>query len=382
MARAWVEDTWYARDAGGAKIRTPRHGRGLQWRVRWYDDRRTMRSRSFRTKRDAEAWQASVEHDLRDGSYRDPKLGQVTVGFVAEEWLPTRTDLRPSSRQSYRATLDRYVLPRWGTTPVAHVRRQELAVWLSSLGEQLAPRSVIAVHRVTSMVLGWAVDTDRITTNPAARLPLPRPDGDKHVFLTHAELDALAEAAGDYRPMILTLGYTGLRFGEAAGLQVGDVDLTTRRVSVSRAWAGINTGPPYLATPKNHERRKVGLPQFLIHELEQLVAGRPATEWLFTAPRGGVLNLPNWSRRVFAPAVHAAGLDRRGMSPHSLRHTAASLAIAAGADVKVVQNMLGHKDASMTLNTYAGMFPDRLDTVANALDTARRTALDGRPAVH
>ena len=376
MARAWVGDVWYAKDADGRKIRTDRHGRGLQWRVRWYDEQRRMRARSFRTKREAEAWQATVEHELREGTYRDRSLGQVSFGEVAEEWLATRTDIAPSSRYIYRVTLDRRVLPKWGLVPVARIRRKDIATWLASLGEQLSPRSVIAVHRVLSMVLGWAVDTDRIAANPAARMPLPRPDMDKHVFLTHTEVDNLAGAAGEYRPMILTLAYTGLRLGEASALQVGSVDLHTRRVSVTQAWAGQSTGAPYLSAPKTRKPRRVGLPAFLIHELEPLVEGRPASAWLFTAPRGGVLDLPNWNRRVFAPAVRRAGLADRGLTPHSLRHTAASLAIASGADVKVVQNMLGHADAAMTLNTYAGLFPDRLDVVANALDTARRAAID------
>ena len=87
MARAWVEDMWFTRTADGVRTRTDRHGRGLQWRVRWYDDRRRMRARSFRTKRDAEAWQATIEHEIRDGTYRDRTLGQVSFGEVAEEWL-------------------------------------------------------------------------------------------------------------------------------------------------------------------------------------------------------------------------------------------------------------------------------------------------------
>src|SRR5207302_9527241 len=100
-----------------------------------------------------------------------------------------------------------------------------------------------------------------------------------------------------------------------------------------------------------------------------------ASAWLFTSPYGYPLNLPNWRRREFNSAVARAGLQGRGLTPHSLRHTAASLAIAAGADVKVVQTMLGHKDAAMTLNVYAGLFPDRLDVVADALDTARHIAM-------
>lgn len=376
MARAWIQDLWYTREQDGRKIRTKLHGSGMQWRVRWYDDHRRMRARSFRTKREAEAWQASVEHELREGTYRDRSLGQVSFAEVAEEWLATRTDITPTSRRTYRGALDRHLLPRWGQVAIAGIRRRDVAAWLASLGERLGPRSVIGVHRVLSMVFGWAVETDRIAANPAARLPLPRPSGDSHVFLGHAEVERLAAAAGPYRAMILTLSYTGLRFGEAAALQVADVDFTARRLLVRRAWAGMNTGAPYLSLPKTHERRKVGLPRFLIHELEPLVRSRSADAWLFTAPHGGVLSISNWNRRVFAPAVRDAGLAQRGLTPHSLRHTAASLAIASGADVKVVQNMLGHKDAAMTLNTYAGLFPDRLDVLADALDAARDAGLD------
>ncbi|MFF2349057.1 tyrosine-type recombinase/integrase [Kitasatospora sp. NPDC058115] len=84
---------------------------------------------------------------------------------------------------------------------------------------------------------------------------------------------------------------------------------------------------------------------------------------------------------IFDPAVKAAGLDGLGLTPHKLRHTAASLAIAAGADVKVVQQMLGHKSAAMTLDVYGHLFPDRLDEVANALDTGRAAALAARTAL-
>ncbi|EOD70332.1 site-specific recombinase XerD [Amycolatopsis vancoresmycina DSM 44592] len=69
-----------------------------------------------------------------------------------------------------------------------------------------------------------------------------------------------------------------------------------------------------------------------------------------------------------------------GLTPHKLRHTAASLAIAAGADVKVVQQMLGHADAAMTLNVYGHLFPDRLDEVADVLDAQRTQALVGMAA--
>lgn len=74
---------------------------------------------------------------------------------------------------------------------------------------------------------------------------------------------------------------------------------------------------------------------------------------------------------MFGPAAADAGLAHRGLTPHKLRHTAASAAIAAGADVMVVKQMLGHADAKQTLNTYSHLWPDRLDEVADAMEQAR-----------
>lgn len=103
------------------------------------------------------------------------------------------------------------------------------------------------------------------------------------------------------------------------------------------------------------------------------VAGRPTDAFVFPAPRGGVLRLRNWRREVFDPAVKAAGLD--GLTPHDLRHTAASLAISADANVKAVQRMRGHASAAMTLDVYSGLFEDDLDAVAERLnDSAEASA--------
>ncbi len=94
--------------------------------------------------------------------------------------------------------------------------------------------------------------------------------------------------------------------------------------------------------------------------------GKPDDAFVFLAPHGGVLRLRNWRRDVFDPAAKSAGLNR--LSPHDLRHTAASLAIAAGANVKAVQRMLGHASAAMTLDVYSGLFEDDLDRVAQRLN--------------
>jgi integrase len=152
---------------------------------------------------------------------------------------------------------------------------------------------------------------------------------------------------------------------------------------------------------KGHERRDVALPRFLIPDLEEAVRGKESDDLLFNGPRGAVLRSQTFQRAALILAAEEMGLCERKFDasgqpvtitsggvaipvytkhfhPHEFRHTAASLAIAAGADVKVVQRMLGHKSATMTLDLYGHLFADRLDTVADALDAARTVELASR----
>ncbi|MFC5895459.1 tyrosine-type recombinase/integrase [Streptomyces ramulosus] len=177
-----------------------------------------------------------------------------------------------------------------------------------------------------------------------------------------------------YRVLILLLAYTGLRWGEASALKVGRVDLDVCRVHVVEAYVEDN-GKLYLGSPKNHERRSVPIPRFLVEELRLHVDGRGESELLFTAPQGGPLRARNFRQRFFAPAVTKADLGHLKLTPYKLRHTAASLAIAGGADVNVVQTMLGHKSATLTLDTYGHLFPDRLDEVSKKMHKRRAKQL-------
>src|SRR4029453_11428924 len=126
------------------------------------------------------------------------------------------------------------------------------------------------------------------------------------------------------------------------------------------------------STPKTHQSRDVPIPRSLIDALVAQAASKQPQDLLFSSPNGEPIRLANWRQRVWDPAVAAAGLT--GLTPHDLRHTAASLAIASGASVKHVQRMLGHKDAAMTLNVYAALFEDDLDVVSDRLDAAWREA--------
>jgi hypothetical protein len=130
---------------------------------------------------------------------------------------------------------------------------------------------------------------------------------------------------------------------------------------------------------KGHERREVPLPRFLIDDLSRQVAGCSPDDLVFTGLRGAVMRSGTFRRGALISA--ARSLDIPGFHPHELRHTAASLAIASGADIKVVQQMMDHKSATMTLDQYGHLFPDRLDVVAGAMDAARSSALADVPSV-
>jgi integrase len=174
--------------------------------------------------------------------------------------------------------------------------------------------------------------------------------------------------------LVYVLAYCGLRFGEAAGLQVRDVDLIRRRLRVERSVSDVD-GHLVVTTPKTHHTREVPVPAFIAAMLMDATQGRPADAALFTSPGGGLPRGNNFRRRSFDRAAASVGLT--GLTPHELRHTSASLAVSAGANVKAVQRMLGHASAAMTLDVYAGLFGDDLDQVADRLDaTARAAAAD------
>jgi integrase len=159
-----------------------------------------------------------------------------------------------------------------------------------------------------------------------------------------------------------------LRWGEFAALRVRDVDLIRRRLHVREAMVELRW-QVLIGTPKDHEQREVPIPRFLIEPLTQALAGRAADDLAFTSPEGAIMRNNNFRRRCFDAAAVRAGVE--GITPHGLRHTAASLAIQAGAPVTVVSKMLGHADPSITLRVYAHLWPNDLDALADRLHEAK-----------
>ena len=193
-------------------------------------------------------------------------------------------------------------------------------------------------------------------------------------FLTVDELHRLADCAAQYpipevgqqyRALVLVMGMCGLRWGEAAALRVKRVDLLRRRLVVAESVTEVG-GRLVWGTPKSHQSRSVPIPRSLVDLLAEVTSTRQLDDLVFTTWRGHPLRSKNFRRDIFDNAANDAGLE--GLTSHELRHTAASLAVSAGANVKAVQKMLGHASAAMTLDVYAGLFGDDLDGVAERMD--------------
>lgn len=338
-----------------------------KWLARWRDPTGAQRKKSFRRKVDAERFLSDLQAEMHRGTYLDPAAGKMRFQTYAATWMAGLGHLKPSTALRYREVARTHVVPKWGPWPLAQVARSDVAAWIGDLvGKGMSPGLVRKVYLVASMIFEAAVADHRIARNPTTGVRLPRQPRREPRFLTAGQLQQLVDAAGDNGLQVLVLALTGLRFGEFAALKVGRVDPVRNRLTVAESVSVVGSRLVW-TTPKTHQVRSVPVPPALMRRIEQECRGRGADDLLFPAPKGGPLRLNNWRRRVFDPAVEGAGIV--DLTPHDLRHTAASLAIAAGANVKAVQQMLGHASAAMTLDVYAGLFPDDLDAVGRSLDS-------------
>lgn len=344
-------------------VRVSESGR---WQARWRDPAGRQRKKNFDRRVDAQRWLDQNLAEMHRGQYIDPAGSRLVVGPIAEEWAAGLVHLKPSTAARYRGIVSHHVLPTWGTWKLGAIGRRDVELWIASLVQRgLRPSSVRQIHRVFSLILDTAVANDRIGRNPATGVKRPRVTADEPVFLTSAQVGRLAAAASPNGLPILVLAFTGLRFGELAALRVRRVDLVRGRLQVAESVTEVH-GRLEWTTPKSHQTRSVPVPRTLLDRIAVVIDGRSPDDLVFTAPRGGALRGRNWRTQVFDPARREAGLGH--ITPHDLRHTAASLAIGSGANVKAVQRMLGHASAAMTLDVYAGLFGDDLDAVGTALD--------------
>jgi len=389
LSKAWIIDRW----------KGARTGAGLRWRVVHINpDTRREVSKSFARRPDAEAFRTKIENSLREDTYVSAEIAALTVADAVAAWMNSKKEPGDATMAKYDNAVANYVLPRWGTTRLSAVKRPDVDEWVSALQNGFAPRREgmrghaggLAPATIDGVLvpfiagLRFAVSQGWIRRNPAEGVETPKVKADPVIFLTHAQLDHLVLTTRDTATpsdalMVAIMGNSGLRIGEVAALTVGAVDLKRRRISVTSTMTTDKNGRPIVGRRAKTASgiRDVPIPPHVIDDLRAQVRGRSAGAPLFASSTGTHINVSNWRSRVWSKVTAAAGTPD-GFTPKGLRHTAASLAIAAGADVLMVQRMLGHADATETLNTYAKLFPDRMDEVTERMSKAREKALRKR----
>jgi integrase len=347
-------------------------------RYRTPDNRQTDK-RGFSTKRDAQAFAATVETAKLRGEYVAPSGGRVMVGELGPAWLDRqRGHLKAASFRTYESAWATNVEPRWGATPIAAIRHSDVSAWAAQLSSRRSAEIVRKAHRVLAAILNDAVRDRLIATNPATGVKLPARAPSRHVYLTAAQLERLATESGEYESLIWLLGTVGCRWGEAVALRTEDVDFLRRRIELHSNAVLVN-GKMIVGTLKSNKNRTVPVAGFVIEHLAAICRGREDLLW--PSPSGGYMRPPR-VRSWFSAAVkrcQATDPSFPRVTAHDLRHTATSLAISAGANVKGVQKMLGHASAAMTLDIYCDLFDSDLDAVAvNVGDIFTKAAATNR----
>jgi integrase len=330
---------------------------------------------TFEAKIDAEAWLADERRTIAAGGWVPPAnraaiaaaAVPVTFADYAESWL-RRRDLKPRTREHYRTLLDRFLLPRFGETPLVSVTPKMVGEWHHDLAQQTGPTYRAHAYSLLRTIYRAAVAEDEAQTSPCRLEKAGSVKRARRIEpATLPELATLVQAMPErLRPMVLLMAWCALRFGEAAELRRKDIDLTRGVVRVRRAVVRVRGGMVESDPKSEAGKRDVAIPPHLVpmlrnHLNDHAAPGRDGL--LFPGSDGG--NLPHstflWH---FNRARKVAG--RPDLTPHGLRHTGAVLAAQTGATLAELMARLGHSTPAAAM-IYQHAAKDRDAQIAAAL---------------
>lgn len=377
--RSYIEDRWHV-TIDGKRQRSTRYGTGKQWRARYHDAAGKEHARHFALKRDAQRWIDEVTTSVVTGQYVDPGAGRVTFRVYADAWLTSQVH-RPATAALYRSHLERHAYPRLGDLPLDGILSTTVQGWVKSLtvgaeGERdaLAPSTVGVVYTVVASVFRAAVRDRKLASTPCVDISLPEVARTRVRPLTTAQVDVLADQVPDVlRAAVILAAGTGMRQGEVLGLTRDRLRLLGKNpaVTVDRQLVTRAKGETAFAPPKTSASvRTIPLPRVVVQALNDHLAEYDVadSELLFTIDGKGITR--QRFGHMWRPAAAAAGLTAEtGTGMHALRHYYASLLIRYGESVKTVQDRLGHKSATETLDTYGHMWADSDDRTREAVDS-------------
>jgi integrase len=346
------------------------------WRARYRNPEGRDRSRNFDRKIDADRFLVSVEHSKQTGSYIDPSAGKITFKSYAENWRGKQIHRRGTEAQ-IETNLRRHVYPRIGHRAIASIRQSEVQSLVKVMiegegtGHPLAPSTVKTIYTWVSSIFTSAVADRVIAVSPCTGVRLPPVEKPSVVPWEVERVEAVRDGVPDrYKALVIFGAGTGVRISEALGLTVDRVDFLRRTVKIDRQLSRIAGGEPVLGPVKDRQNRPrlIPLPDVVLTALSEHLMKWPATsgDLIFTNHRNEPIRRTTFSD-IWRKAVEPLGVPA-GDGFHQLRHFYASLLIAHGESIKVVQERLGHTSAQMTLDTYSHLWPDSDDSTRAAVD--------------
>jgi integrase len=376
-----------------------------KWLVRIFKGRNDHGKKQYLSKmitgpkRDAQTYLSKTLIEIREGTFIDPT--PLTVGEYLDKWLESAANAKVSERTfaEYSALLKRYVLEPLGMKKLSDLRPLDIQSLYSSMlspklkdGEEpeegviyglgVSARTVRYTHAVLSSALKQAVRWGMLYRNPAELVQLPKHSRKEMHALSAAESAKFLKAVeSDRYASLFTLALvTGMRPEEYLGLKWSDVDLTKGTVTVRRALVWRTKGGGwYFTEPKTaRSRRTIPLPNSTLrilvdHKRSQAMERlKTGPNWqdnglVFTTAIGTPQNISNLTRVNFKPALERAGLPKT-VRLYDLRHTCATLLLAANEHPKVVSERLGHASVTLTLDTYSHVLPTMQEAASEKLE--------------
>lgn len=341
---------------------------GIKYDVKLRRPDNTQYQRSFKTKKEAEAFAAKELADRERGTWLDDRSSDVTFADIATRWLEGNITKRANTRQRDKGILNKHILPVLGARKVRTITRSDIAALFATWVKQgLAPATIRRHRAILSAIFNSAVADDILHKSPTYKVSTPRVDVKPGRALSDEEARRLLGATPEhYFALVYFFLTTGIRWSEAAGLQIKHFKplISPPTLTIEQGAHETRHGRVIEETKSSASRREIVLSQHQLDVLAQHLkkSGRTAIDGeqpLFISPSGKPLAYANFRNRVWMPLVKAAELD--GLQIRDLRKTAATNLFKAGVDVRTAIAIMGHADIRTTVAHYAqATVPQRL----------------------
>lgn len=336
------------------------------------------KSKTFSRQKDARDFLIKIENSLRENSYIEPS--RITLREYTQKWLEgKKPSIALNTYIGYKKNIT-HINDNIGDVPLQKLNEMHIETMYVNLNRKFSGTSILYIHRVLSNALKQAVKMRLITVNPCNFVNPPKKEKFIAAFYEPDEVRALLEAfKSSYIYITVLLAVTrGLRRSEILGLTWDDIDFKKKQLSINHnlQWSKDSWSLEKLKTDSS--KRIIPLSNFLIHELiEQKNRQKKYMEFLWnnyertnlvaTHDDGRPIN-PSYLSSLFGRTLEINNL--RHVRFHDLRHTAASIMLKDGVELKVISSILGHASISITADLYSHVLTELKNEAVNKIDNA------------